>query len=578
MKICFIWVKKFRNLENFEINFSSTEKFQFDHGNIILKMVNTHPEMINFFGESISDTAGLIGENGSGKSNALELLCKVLKKSKSNIVSDFLIIEKTGEKFICHYSFTDPNFSMAKNLNFKSPNEAIEREIEIEIEIDFLKYTGSIENLKVIFFSNVYDGRQNNFSTDVVDISENKKQTEKNNHNITYDFLMQHMFIESKIFEGLNITTPKNIKISSKLWQSSETLKANDTRSGFIREFKIFMRNRLSDIAKENKFILTTKISIFLEVYSSKLITESVGYKNISEEIQTTFKDSSRSSTVNIIDNLLKILAKHIETPTQVDKKPSRGRKAKSLSLNKYDIERLLDIALKEEFFSKKIQYEYSTEGARLKFSEHFVFDYTNKEFKQFAEKLFFYFESSKYFEIDWIGISSGHKAYLNLFSSIYAELKNNRQGNVLICLDEGDLYLHPKWQIEFIDKILSAIPSMAGSAKVQLILTSHSPFLVSDLPHLALTIFKNNEDSDNNKTNYNIQTFGANLYDLYSSQFFLKNQTISLFASKKIEGWIDEAKNSNLELNKILVEKINLIGHEIIREKLLRGIKNDCN
>lgn len=338
------------------------------------------------------------------------------------------------------------------------------------------------------------------------------------------------------------------------------------------------MRNRLSDIAKENKFILTTKISIFLEVYSSKLITESVGYKNISEEIQTTFKDSSRSSTVNIIDNLLKILAKHIETPTQVDKKPSRGRKAKSLSLNKYDIERLLDIALKEEFFSKKIQYEYSTEGARLKFSEHFVFDYTNKEFKQFAEKLFFYFESSKYFEIDWIGISSGHKAYLNLFSSIYAELKNNRQGNVLICLDEGDLYLHPKWQIEFIDKILSAIPSMAGSAKVQLILTSHSPFLVSDLPHLALTIFKNNEDSDNNKTNYNIQTFGANLYDLYSSQFFLKNQTISLFASKKIEGWIDEAKNSNLELNKILVEKINLIGHEIIREKLLRGIKNDCN
>ncbi|WP_198595525.1 hypothetical protein, partial [Vibrio lentus] len=58
---------------------------------------------------------------------------------------------------------------------------------------------------------------------------------------------------------------------------------------------------------------------------------------------------------------------------------------------------------------------------------------------------------------IRWKGISSGHKAFLNLYSSIYNEIKNTKR-TTLICIDEGDLYFHPKWQISFFSELLSII------------------------------------------------------------------------------------------------------------------------
>jgi len=57
-KICYIWIRDYRNFKNFGFNLSSTVKFDFDVENFKLsrKEINNVPK--NFFGYDISDVVG----------------------------------------------------------------------------------------------------------------------------------------------------------------------------------------------------------------------------------------------------------------------------------------------------------------------------------------------------------------------------------------------------------------------------------------------------------------------------------------------------------------------------------------
>jgi ABC-type antimicrobial peptide transport system ATPase subunit len=76
IKICYIWVEKFLNIG---FNISSSDKFQYDHTKNLLCKNYSEPLPTYFFCEQISDVLALIGNNGTGKSNALELVCRILK-------------------------------------------------------------------------------------------------------------------------------------------------------------------------------------------------------------------------------------------------------------------------------------------------------------------------------------------------------------------------------------------------------------------------------------------------------------------------------------------------------------------
>jgi predicted ATP-dependent endonuclease of OLD family len=204
-----------------------------------------------------------------------------------------------------------------------------------------------------------------------------------------------------------------------------------------------------------------------------------------------------------------------------------------------------------------------------------------NKKTSNIIDKLSVLIENNRMFEISWQGISSGHKAYINIFASIFNELKWIRKTNLLLCIDEGDLYLHPRWQTEFLDRILTFLPEVFGG-RIQIILTSHSPFLLSDLPKQSINIFKDDNKSfvlNGNELDH--ETFAGNIYKLYEEPFFLGNQRLSLFASKKIN-YILENIDSKKELNKKelnnkeLAQYISLIGDDVIRHHLNKRLKND--
>lgn len=91
--------------------------------------------------------------------------------------------------------------------------------------------------------------------------------------------------------------------------------------------------------------------------------------------------------------------------------------------------------------------------------------------------------------------LSQGEKSLLALVGDIARRLAilnpsldDPLQGEGVVMIDEVDLHLHPKWQHDLIDKLVKTFP------KVQFILTTHSPLIVSDRQDILVYSLDNGE------------------------------------------------------------------------------------
>lgn len=198
--------------------------------------------------------------------------------------------------------------------------------------------------------------------------------------------------------------------------------------------------------------------------------------------------------------------------------------------------------------------------------------------------------------------MSSGENALLNFFSKLYDFIESNLSSenkslkdkeNYVLLLDEADLGFHPIWKKKYIDAILKAIPHFFNSLdlipNLQIIITTHDPLTLSDLPiNNVAFLYKNGDfcsvipDNDKNKIQ---KSFGANITDLLAHSFFVEDGLIGDFAKSKIKGvidWIEKNKNrannlkDNADFKKQLEYQkkvINLIDEKIIKIKLAEMI-----
>ena len=114
----------------------------------------------------------------------------------------------------------------------------------------------------------------------------------------------------------------------------------------------------------------------------------------------------------------------------------------------------------------------------------------------------------------------------------------------------------------------------------IQIIITTHSPILLSDFPDQNVIYMKKKKDLID-ITYGDIKTFGNNVHTLYLNAFFLENQgVIGAFAEKKINAVAKEIiNNQDLDRKKIKeIEKIiNCIGENVLKNRLKELLhKND--
>lgn len=176
--------------------------------------------------------------------------------------------------------------------------------------------------------------------------------------------------------------------------------------------------------------------------------------------------------------------------------------------------------------------------------------------------------------------LSAGETSYISMVTRMLSAFNYTDQSGtdikeICLILDEPGNSFHPDWQKRFIhnlNKFLELYNSTVNNIKVNIIITTHSPFILSDFSNghiLKLdraskkTIIKPNESS----------SFGANIHDLLANDFFLRDGFMGEFAKETIQGLIrdlNSSKDFSEEEQNTIWDTIELIGEDILRNSLI--------
>jgi len=210
-------------------------------------------------------------------------------------------------------------------------------------------------------------------------------------------------------------------------------------------------------------------------------------------------------------------------------------------------------------------------------------FGYYNYSKVELTPAAFFYPDfivdnESKFYEL-----SSGEQQTIHSIKAIQYHISNvdsianNGYSSVNLFLDEIELYSHPEYQRKYLNRLIIGLNDLKLTKikNINIIFSTHSPFILSDIPHYSLLQMKDG----NPETSTFEKTFGANLYDLLLNNFFLDNGTMGEVAENHIEKLIQEINKlkPNVDISN-LIKRIDIISEDVVREKLKDMLSINCN
>ncbi|WNS45351.1 AAA family ATPase [Paenibacillus sp. MMS20-IR301] len=181
--------------------------------------------------------------------------------------------------------------------------------------------------------------------------------------------------------------------------------------------------------------------------------------------------------------------------------------------------------------------------------------------------------------DVSYKYLSSGEIEFIRAFSCIndmvQVSLKDERINSVLLIMDEPDVSFHPEWSRKYIYYLKKFIEHVNSSKEIkyQILLSTHSPFIVSDIPKEHITCINVIEKDDELQRVVNEAEFGlmSNFYDIVKNDFFL-GSPIGEFAHNLFKDLVKQM-NGWPEYNPVEIRKVSMIisgiGEPVIRGKL---------
>ena len=199
--------------------------------------------------------------------------------------------------------------------------------------------------------------------------------------------------------------------------------------------------------------------------------------------------------------------------------------------------------------------------------------------------------------EVLFSKLSSGEKQFAYMMStyiyhlinleSIHTATQTNSNGSnrvaysmINMIFDEMELCFHPEYQRTFVNNLISYIQRMElnKTFSFNIILTTHSPFILSDIPACNILALKDGEPDEQFK---NKKTLAANIYDILNSGFFMDDfigEYSSIFINEIIKKLNDSNDDISAKEQEILFKQISLIGDDLVRIKLLEKLDQCTN
>ena len=124
-----------------------------------------------------------------------------------------------------------------------------------------------------------------------------------------------------------------------------------------------------------------------------------------------------------------------------------------------------------------------------------------------------------------FIGMSTGEAQYLDLYAALYNTIKNSghaKGDTCVLLLDEPDNRFHPEWSRNFILNLTELLKTdVFNDYHYQVIITTHSPLLVSDVPRGSIHCLQRESESGAISITKSKFGFMSNINDLITDSFF---------------------------------------------------------
>jgi Predicted ATPase len=558
-----------KNIKKCEFNFSPEYRFHYDKNKEYLHGERLDNYIVDFWNApNVINISAIIGKNGSGKSNLLEYIVRFYSSS-------FGLNDQQRKNIIHIYK---------KNNKLYTNQPDINGDFELN-ECEYIQYplndsNGRITN-RIIYYSPHYEK----------DILRNMGRGLKAEDISNGGFLREYGY-DRKFRKSEN-----QVDIFSDI----ERLMLDDT----LKQLELFRFSKAEyffDLNLPKKLIISFTLRanmierdnlVYKELFNSKPLHELTFIEHIQNRLLNyIFQDETLLSKVNT------------DKSTSFEKLVAQtsAKRFYPVLLNMFEQGQIIfqnfpgqmemenDSPLIFSIERDNLSFDFITGLYEYYFKEEVVFA-TPKALEIFPPR--FYSDFIFY----WQGVSAGELEYFNLLSRIYACLqdviidhgaKQKKQrkidgiGNIMLLLDEPENSFHPEWQRLFLNNLIVFLKKALPSYKFQVILASHSPIFISDLPKDNI-IFLDKEKSGNCKVIDSISqdnTFGANIHNLYRNSFFLNGLPMGEFAKEKINNLFSELNNGKVRASTL--KEIQMIGEPLLKDQLMKLynslLPNDIN
>lgn len=609
MQLAYIWIENYLNLQNCGFLFSSRIRIQqttnIEQRTFLLSINDNEKYIPELFGTNIIEVSAIIGANGVGKSNLIEYLTTFLQtksfyeenwvailfdsKTNSFHIVDALfkrIKTKTSAKKVIkswklkienksNYKVTKPTLATSKTF-FSMAEPYISGKFASELKGSVLYYSPFLDfrnYSEISGYTTVNDISTNYLIEHDADDqhSENDKVEIHKYKNVERQFT----FVQENMEFVKDVKFPTEVVVRFAKLVDNDEIRKDD--HGFrTRDFYKKLRDSAS--SKWNQ------VPNHLMDQGRKKGSMQMFEKGKKIKVKWWFAINfvtnflhNYSYIVDLHDNKFKVSPKLEEFDFKNDDPVVLVKKF--FSLHKFIPKEKFDPIAFIEYVCKVIETEADVtsidedneswfnvkpETAKSILSQH------RQYLKCFEERT----GRRGFLHLDWRNMSSGEKAFLDIFSRIYwgLERMNLRKGNlVYLLLDEGEAGFHPLWQRKYFSYLLKFLANFTDY-RFHIILTTHSPFIVSDLPTENLLLLQKDDHGNcrvANKFNSIEESFAANIHNLLADAFFMNEGPIGEFASNVINNLFkidsQQANQSIIKIKKL----INTIGEPLIKVKL---------
>jgi restriction system-associated AAA family ATPase len=147
---------------------------------------------------------------------------------------------------------------------------------------------------------------------------------------------------------------------------------------------------------------------------------------------------------------------------------------------------------------------------------------------------------------------------------------------NSIFFLDEPETHFNPDWRSLFISTLRDCLEQKDEKFLSDILITTHSPFIVSDCYQENVLFFKKNNRKKVQVSRPDFNTFGASV-NLLTHKLFHKEETISEIANKRLKDVLKKFKENKINL-KTAVTMANQLGDSVEKLIIINELKQTDN